>query len=245
MPTPLSDSADHSEDALEVWDTEKTMPGFRTFPYAREDYISYNSDLQFGQTICLPCFLPCHYLINVPNLVDFIDATHVAVTAHDVVRVRTKRKEGCRTDCEEAGETRDTVAVDQIQDIGVVLPAGGGFCFDPKKILTVRESKSLKLEILTDYSLHFPLLPLQIVNITTASGSALTINGLQDASGFVDCVKSLQQAAKGGQGGPQPMAMSRDENAKQPLMGAGADVLQVLHDIDSKLGELVSLQAAK
>jgi hypothetical protein len=41
------------------------------------------------------------------------------------------------------------------------------------------------------------------------------------------------------------MAMNRDENAKQPLMGAGADVLQVLHDIDSKLGELVSLQAAK
>jgi hypothetical protein len=169
MSTPLSDSADHSEDAMEVWDTEKTMPGFRTFPYAREDYISYNSDLQFGMTLCcmngcLPnpcifCALPVHYLVGVPNLVDFIDATHVAVTAHDVVRVRTKRKEGCRTDCEEAGETRDTVAVDQIQDIGVVLPAGGGFCCDPKKILTVRESKSLKLEILTDYSLHFPLPP--------------------------------------------------------------------------------------
>jgi hypothetical protein len=88
---------------------------------------------------CLaPLALPVHYMCTVPNIIDYIDATHIAVMDQEVIRIRTKRKQGCRFSWDETGETRDTVPVDQIQDIAVVQPAGGGFCCAPKEILAVR-----------------------------------------------------------------------------------------------------------
>ena len=67
----------------------------------------------------------------------------------------------------------------------------------------------------------------------------MRIKGLQNADDFVQCVKGLQQAAKG-VGVPQANSMNRNTTGTES--GASGDMLQTLKSIDSKMSEMVALQ---
>jgi len=173
------------------------------FDFDYEAVVANQVKLQQNCTMCCPCMLPCWFSCFKQNLIDSINAQHVAITRDGIRFVHDQRRQGCRLDCQTAGKTTKTIPFDKLTDCDIEEPAGasGPLCCMVNNILTK-------------------------VNIDTASSGMrvgengqklnlheLTLQGLVDPHGFKSMVWRMKRSSGGGGGSssaPQAMNMSRD-----------------------------------
>lgn len=167
----------NEEDVLAVYD----------FDYGAST--DFNYKLQVRQSVCTVCVipycwpcLPCSLaFIYAPifkeNVIDAVEAQHLAITRDGIKYIVDKHKSGCRLDCQDVGKVSKTVPFDKITDCDVEEPAGasGPFCCLVQNVL-------------------------YRVNVDTASGSRgegntheLSLAGLKDPHQFKKDVWSMKR----------------------------------------------------
>ena len=179
------------------------QPTVHVFDFDYDAVVANQVKLAQNFSMCCPCTLPCWFGCFKQNLIDSINARHIAITRDGIRFVHDQRRQGCRLDCQTAGKTTKTIPFDKLTDCDIEEPAGasGPVCCMVNNVLTK-------------------------VNIDTASSGMrvgengqrmnlheLTLQGLVDPHGFKSMVWRMKRSGSGGGGSssaPQAMNMSRD-----------------------------------
>ena len=84
------------------------------FDFDYDAVVANQVQLQQNCTMCCPCMLPCWFSCFKQNLIDSINAQHVAITRDGIRFVHDQRRQGCRLDCQTAGKTTKTIPFDKL-----------------------------------------------------------------------------------------------------------------------------------
>jgi len=180
--------------------------------------IKYYTDLGCVGTWCCCIFsggitLFTFYCCDALNIKDAVNAQHVAITIDGVKYVNEKHPTGCRFQMCDQGKVSKTIPFDKITDCDIEEPAGAEWCGLVPRVLNR-------------------------VNIDTASGRDLSVEGLRDAQAFKETVWRMKRetangAAAGNNRSPPIGMQMMDRSPMQADMNTSASA--------SASSEMVSL----
>lgn len=217
--------------AKEVQYFAETEGIVHVFDFDYEAVTNYETKLMENNLLCCFCACPCWLACGKQNLIDGINAQHIAITRDGIRYVKDQRKTGCRLECDKAGKITKTIPFDKLTDCDIEEPAGasGPLCCMVNNVLT-------KVNIDTASSGMRVGAEGQTMNV-----HELQLVGLKDPHGFKSMVWRMKRTTGAGSSvAPSTVTMSRDNTQIVAALEAQNSILKEQNSLLLKIVENTS-----